>query len=175
MNKYALSTLTILPFATLGACEESAAERREEATEQRTEQLQEAAEQRAENREEMREKAEEARYDAPKPGAKPDEVVAPKGLGTETVESITKARCAREEKCGNIGTDEDFATLEVCRQKIAADWEDEINAYDCPGGIVEKELDECLSRIESEDCSSPFDTLGRVVACRSSDICQNAD
>jgi hypothetical protein len=104
-----------------------------------------------------------------------NEATAKKGLEAATLKKISNARCAREQKCGNIGADEDYASLEACEQKITADWADEINAYDCSGGIVEKELDECLQEIENEDCTSPFDTLGRVVACRSSDICKSLD
>jgi hypothetical protein len=37
---------------------------------------------------------------------------------------------------------------------------------------VEKELDECLEEIRNEDCGNPFDTLGRLAACRENDICK---
>ena len=99
---------------------------------------------------------------------------AVKGLAASSVRLITEARCHREEKCGNIGPGEKYASVSICQQKIGADWQQELNSYDCPGGVVVKELNECLEEIKNEDCSSPFDTLGRVVACRSSDICKAA-
>lgn len=100
---------------------------------------------------------------------------AVKGLTADSVRLITEARCMREEKCGNIGPDEDYASISVCQQKIGAEWQNELNSYDCPGGVVVKELNECLEEIKNEDCKSPFDTLGRIVACRSSDICKAMD
>lgn len=97
---------------------------------------------------------------------------AVKGLAASSVRLITEARCHREEKCGNIGPNEKYASVSICQQKIGADWQQELNSYDCPGGVVVKELNECLEEIKNENCSSPFDTLGRIVACRSSDICK---
>lgn len=88
------------------------------------------------------------------------------------VDGIAHARCARELACGNIGQDEKWLTLESCTRQIKADWRDELNAFECPGGIDERELDECMEEIRNEDCASPFDTLGRIAACRSGDICR---
>jgi hypothetical protein len=92
---------------------------------------------------------------------------APRGA----VEIITNARCAREARCENVGAGRDYASAEACEADIREDWADELNAFECPGGVVEKELDECVEEITNEDCNSPFDTLGRIAACRSSDIC----
>ncbi|WP_438031284.1 DUF6184 family natural product biosynthesis lipoprotein [Sorangium sp. So ce233] len=43
---------------------------------------------------------------------------------------------------------------------------------ECPGGIDSNELNECLQEIGNDDCNNPLDTLGRIVACRSSDLCR---
>jgi hypothetical protein len=178
----ALSAFTILSLGLLGACEKTADEQREEAAEERAEQLEEAAEERAEKREELREEANEPRIrsNTPEPGLgtnepSTNEATAKKGLQAATVRQITSARCAREQKCGNVGAGKDYASAQTCEAKIGEEWADEINAYDCPGGVVEKELGECLTEIKNEDCDSPFDTLGRIVACRSSDICKAVD
>lgn len=88
------------------------------------------------------------------------------------VDGIAHARCAREQRCGNVGQDEKWLTLESCIRRIKADWRDELNAFECPGGIDERELEECMEEIRNEDCASPVDTLGRIVACRSGDICR---
>jgi hypothetical protein len=87
------------------------------------------------------------------------------------VEGIANARCEREQRCGNIGADKGHLSLDACRNKIAMDWKDDLNRYECPGGIVQRELDECLQEIRNEDCNNPFDKLERVIACRVSDIC----
>ena len=55
--------------------------------------------------------------------------------------------------------------------EVGTEWKDELNAIECPDGVVEKELNECLEEVRNEDCANPFDTLGRIVACRESDLC----
>lgn len=98
------------------------------------------------------------------------------GAGISThraVGAITRARCEREERCGNVGDGKSHSSMDVCEDKIRADWSDDLNKYECPQGIVQAELDECLKDIRGEDCSSPFDTLTRVVQCNSADICDD--
>jgi hypothetical protein len=87
------------------------------------------------------------------------------------VEGIATARCQREKRCKNIGKNKEYASLDACKSKIQDDWRGELNAYECPGGVDAKELAECVREIENENCKNPFDTLERVIACRSSDIC----
>ena len=87
------------------------------------------------------------------------------------VEGIAKARCEREQRCNNIGFEKPYTSLDACLTKVATDWRDDLNRYECPGGFEQKELDECMREIRNEDCSRPFDTLERIVACRSGDIC----
>lgn len=89
------------------------------------------------------------------------------------VEQITAARCAREERCGNIGPDEEYATAAVCESTVRDEWRDDLNARECRGGVVLKEFSECLGAIREESCEAPFDTLERVAACRQSDICKS--
>jgi hypothetical protein len=166
------------------ACTRSAAEREEEAREKAADAQEATAEARqaaADARTEAdRERREDEKRTDPKIQPNLPESDEPstnaanavKGLNADSVRLITEARCQREEKCGNIGADKDYASVSVCQQKIGADWANELNGYDCAGGVVVKELNECLEEIKNEDCKSPFDTLGRIVACRSSDICK---
>ena len=100
---------------------------------------------------------------------------AVRGAQSSAVSAITAARCEREQKCNNIGADKKFKTTNDCMTSIRDNWKDDLNARECPGGVVQKELDECLEAIRTEDCNSPFDTLGRVFACRESDICKKLD
>jgi hypothetical protein len=88
------------------------------------------------------------------------------------VQAIARARCEREQRCGRIGADQNYTSTEACLTEIRQDWADELSAYECPGGVEQDELTECVQEIRTEDCAAPFDTLARVVACRSSDICQ---
>ncbi|MFT3923605.1 MAG: DUF6184 family natural product biosynthesis lipoprotein [Myxococcales bacterium] len=89
------------------------------------------------------------------------------------VRSIADARCEREARCGNIGADQDYADKDICEEKIRAEWNDDLNKYECPNGVVQAELDECLRDIKQEDCGNPFDSLARMISCNSGDICDD--
>ena len=96
------------------------------------------------------------------------------GISTShAVHAIAKARCEREQRCGNIGGDKTYASTGACEDKIKADWAGDLNKYECPKGIVKAELDQCLTEVRGEECSHPFDTLSRLVQCNSSDICDS--
>ena len=49
--------------------------------------------------------------------------------------------------------------------------DDGLNGRDCPGGVDQRELSECLTEVNNQDCGNPLDALGRIAACRASDIC----
>lgn len=94
------------------------------------------------------------------------------GVGNEgAVSKIVAARCAREASCNNVGVDKRYANSDACVQKVKVDMKDDLNAKECPRGIDAKELDECLAAIQKEECGSPLDTISRVAACRTSDLC----
>lgn len=88
------------------------------------------------------------------------------------VNAIAEARCDREERCRNIGADAKFASKSGCLERVHAEWADELNARDCPGGVREIELDECLEDIRDEDCNNPFDSLERMLSCGTAEICE---
>lgn len=86
-------------------------------------------------------------------------------------ERIAEARCHRERECGNIGPDKTFSSSEDCRVRIEHDWHDDLNARQCPGGINEHELEDCLKQVREEACENPFDTLARITECTAAQIC----
>lgn len=91
------------------------------------------------------------------------------------IDRIVAARCARESACNNVGSDKRFTTRDVCTQKVRTDMRDDLSAKDCPRGIDQKELNECLTSIQKEDCNNPIDMIGRLAACRTSDLCLKSD
>jgi hypothetical protein len=91
------------------------------------------------------------------------------------VSSIVEARCDREARCDNIGAKEEYKSWQECRKEIAAKSSDKIGAPECPGGIDQHELSECLTEIRNEGCGNPLDTLERVAACNSADLCIEND
>jgi hypothetical protein len=101
-----------------------------------------------------------------------DNELRPASRTASAAESITEARCAREQRCENIGPDKKYSSFADCSARIRNDWKDELNTRECPGGIDQKELDECLAAVRAEDCNSPFDTLGRLAECTAGPICR---
>lgn len=91
------------------------------------------------------------------------------------IDQIVGARCNRESACNNVGADKRFVSRDVCVQKLRADMKDDLNAQDCPGGIDSVELNECLQSIRTENCSNPIDTVSRLAACRTSDMCKKTN
>jgi len=113
--------------------------------------------------------------DAKSPAAKADAdvVPGPRKATASARESIAESRCEREQRCNNVGEAKKFSSTDDCLARIRADWKDDLNARECPGGVNQAELSECLNEIRNENCESPLDTLERVAACTSNQICQS--
>lgn len=91
------------------------------------------------------------------------------------IERIVAARCAREAACNNVGGDKRFTSRELCTQKVRVDMREDLKSSECPRGIDAKELGECLEEIKNENCNNPIDTISRLAACRTSDLCLKTD
>jgi uncharacterized protein DUF6184 len=91
--------------------------------------------------------------------------------GGSATESIAEARCARESRCDNVGPEKTYSSMEDCIIRVRSDWSDELSARECKAGVNETQLNECLNEVREEECSSPFDTLERVAACTTGQIC----
>jgi hypothetical protein len=87
------------------------------------------------------------------------------------VGKVSRARCDREETCNNIGAGQRYASREVCMDQLRGGLANDLNADQCPRGIDEAQLDQCLSAIRGEACNHPLDTLSRIEKCRSSALC----
>jgi hypothetical protein len=86
-------------------------------------------------------------------------------------EQIARARCDREQECGNIGADKSYSSSQDCLARIQNDWREDLNARECPGGINQHQLDECMAQVRAEACGNPFDTLARITECTQGQIC----
>lgn len=91
--------------------------------------------------------------------------------GGSATESIAEARCARESRCENIGPDKKYTTMEDCMIRIREEWSGELSERQCPAGIDQRGLQACLDGVRQEECGNPFDTLSRVTACTTGEIC----
>ena len=97
--------------------------------------------------------------------------MSPAARTRSAAEQIAEARCERERQCGNVGGDKTYSSTQDCLTRIQTDWKDDLNARQCPGGINQSELSECLHQVRSEDCGNPFDTLARLADCTQGQIC----
>ena len=87
------------------------------------------------------------------------------------VDRIAGARCDREASCGNVGQDKEYATRDACIDELRGSGRSDLRASDCPRGIDTTQLDKCLSEIRGEKCGNPIDTVTRIMACRTGDLC----
>src|SRR5262245_59416616 len=88
---------------------------------------------------------------------------------------LVASRCDRETECANIGPDKHYADRDVCRHEISTALRSDLGASKCPRGISAQQLDSCLVAIQRESCNNAFDTIARLTACRTADLCLNAD
>ena len=109
--------------------------------------------------------------DRPMPASETSGAMTPASRTRSAAEQIAQARCEREQECGNIGNDKTFSSSQDCLARIRNDWKDDLNARECPGGINQQELKECLGQVRAEACANPFDTLARITECTSRQIC----
>jgi hypothetical protein len=98
------------------------------------------------------------------------------GVANEAaLDRIVAARCVRESTCNNVGADKHYTSQSVCMQKIRSDMRDDLSSKDCPRGIDQKGLNDCLDAIKKEDCNNPIDMIGRLAACRTSELCMKSE
>jgi hypothetical protein len=97
--------------------------------------------------------------------------MTPAARSRSAAEQIAQARCEREQQCGNIGGDKTYSSSQDCLARIQTEWKDDLNARECPGGINQQQLNECMAQVRGEACGNPFDTLARVAECTSGQIC----
>lgn len=89
----------------------------------------------------------------------------------DAIQRITTARCERELACNNIGAGKSYSTREACTNELGHDKRADIRAEECPRGISEPDLNDCLADIRSEKCGNPLDSISRLAACRKGKLC----
>jgi Family of unknown function (DUF6184) len=97
--------------------------------------------------------------------------MTPAARTRSAAEQISQARCEREQQCGNIGPDKTFSSSQDCLVRIQNDWKEDLDSRQCPGGINQHELNECMAQVRAEACANPFDTLARITECTSGQVC----
>jgi hypothetical protein len=114
-----------------------------------------------------------AKHDRPMSAPSASDQTRSTPSGNESaVASITQARCDRESRCDNVGSGRKYESMSACATKTRADWRDDLNARECPQGIVPGPLHSCVKQIKEESCGNPVEKLESVLACRTVDLCQ---
>jgi hypothetical protein len=94
-----------------------------------------------------------------------------RATAASAVTSLAAERCDREARCKHIGAKEKYKNRTECIAEMERDKRDDLNSDVCPGGIRQKELSDCLQAVHDEACGNPLDTLTRLAACRSGNLC----
>ena|ERR1017187_8289840 len=105
------------------------------------------------------------------PEPRPVVTNAQRGADTAVVDRLAEARCDQEQGCKNIGPGAKFASRTVCMDQLRGGIANDLNAYNCPGGLGSDGVDRCMAAIKSEECNQPFDTLTRYDKCRTGALC----
>jgi len=98
-------------------------------------------------------------------------VTNPQKADSTVVSRLSAARCDREQGCSNVGAGKKYASRDVCMDQMRGSLANDLNAYECPHGIDEGQLDRCMTAIRSEECSHPLDTISRMDKCRTGALC----
>ena len=89
------------------------------------------------------------------------------------IDQIANARCDREVACNNVGGDKGYASRSACMDAMRAKGKDELRVTNCPGGVVQDQLNRCVADVRGERCSNPLDTLSRLESCATGTLCSN--
>jgi hypothetical protein len=84
---------------------------------------------------------------------------------------LTNARCEREIICNHIGDGQAFADRGACERDLRARANAELVARECARGILEPQLEDCLSSVRREACGNPFHTAERLDLCADGRLC----
>ena len=88
------------------------------------------------------------------------------------IRRITSARCDHALSCNDVGAGKKFGTRDACVNERGHDERASLRASECPGGIDQQALEECLRDIHKEKCDNPFDSITRIAACRTGVLCK---
>jgi hypothetical protein len=87
------------------------------------------------------------------------------------IERIADATCDREQSCNTIGPGAYFASREECMNTVREKTRQTLSPTQCPGGILQKALDNCLASLVANQCAQPGDEITRAAQCPARLLC----
>lgn len=116
------------------------------------------------------------------PAPSPAPAQAPRAMGATNVqpgsvatviERLATARCNREQTCDNVGNGKKYASRQVCMEQLRGGIANDLNPYQCPGGIDGAAVDACISAVGAEECGAhPIEAITRIDKCRNGAMCR---
>ena len=97
--------------------------------------------------------------------------IAAQPVSMSDVNSITNERCSLADRCANIGPGRSYATREVCEKQAQADEMNELTNQNCPYGVDQGKLHDCLQDLRTQHCGNPIDKLSSVHTCSHGNLC----
>jgi hypothetical protein len=84
-------------------------------------------------------------------------------------EGVTRARCDRAERCGQIGLNAQYSSREHCLNVL---WQDSLDQLSgCRNGVDQGAVNECLSEIGEHGCEDAMGGFQQYLACKVEDLC----
>jgi len=93
------------------------------------------------------------------------------GADQAVADRIATARCSHERTCNNVGPGRTYASAAACKDEISASTFNDLNAYNCPHGIDQKQLESCVQSLATRDCGLSLKTLTESDQCKASGMC----
>lgn len=89
----------------------------------------------------------------------------------EAVTRLVDARCDRAKACNQLGKDEKFSDEAACKRELGHDLKADLRPGECPRGIRQEKLSNCLQEIQNEKCGNAIDKISRLATCRTGSLC----
>ena len=84
-------------------------------------------------------------------------------------ENLTRARCDRAERCGEVGPGAQFTSREHCLDTL---WRESVaQATSCRAGIDQQAIEGCLTEIDAHGCDDAMGGFNQYAACKVEDLC----
>lgn len=89
----------------------------------------------------------------------------------DVVETISAARCDREESCNRVGPGAIYRDRADCMAQSRGMVSRDVNPASCPGGVGAVGLDRCVRSLIDGECDMPGQIAGRASDCHVRLLC----
>jgi len=90
-------------------------------------------------------------------------------IAERAAENVTKARCDRAERCGEVGQDAQFTSREHCLNVL---WKESVEQLtSCRTGVDQGAIKACLNEINQHGCDDAMGGFQQYLACKVEDLC----